>query len=337
MAASLLQSGSSHLLGVRKIQEEAVTWQLSSDFVSPLTSFRNFPASGSDWQPDSERWLAGRLRICHVSASMAAEQGGDATSARERRKMRQARRVELAESKKEVVIDSDELLLASRKRRTMKTEEVKSLADLEKRGPQWYILTIGSSGEKTILEDIEKGLQLNYPGLPFELFFPTVPSRTVTSRGKLSTSIVKLIPNTIYIRIQLSRDLYDYFRSLPRIIGFYGRRVGRGNGVMVIPAASLDEDVERLRQRVTDEHKSFEEFKRKFEEEKSEKELQEKEERSRLSVGSKIRVINGPFKNSIGQVQEVSEDQKKVKVLVSVFDQPAVVKLTIDQIELMKK
>ena len=52
-----------------------------------------------------------------------------------------------------------------------------------------------------------------------------------------------------------------------------------------------------------------------------------------FTVGDSVRVIEGPFADFIGSVEEVLPDRRKVKVLVSMFGRETPVELEFYQVE----
>jgi transcriptional antiterminator NusG len=52
-----------------------------------------------------------------------------------------------------------------------------------------------------------------------------------------------------------------------------------------------------------------------------------------FEVGESVRVIDGPFANFSGTIEEVKTDKQKVKVVVSMFGRPTPVELDFAQVE----
>ena len=53
--------------------------------------------------------------------------------------------------------------------------------------------------------------------------------------------------------------------------------------------------------------------------------------------GEKVRVIDGPFTNVVGDVDEVKADKMKLRLLISVFGRPTPVELEFNKVEKMKE
>jgi transcriptional antiterminator NusG len=46
-----------------------------------------------------------------------------------------------------------------------------------------------------------------------------------------------------------------------------------------------------------------------------------------------VKVIEGPFANFVGTVEEIDEEKSKLKVMVSIFGRPTAVELNVLQVE----
>ena len=55
-----------------------------------------------------------------------------------------------------------------------------------------------------------------------------------------------------------------------------------------------------------------------------------------FKVGDPIRVVDGPFNDFTGFVEEINEEKNKVKVNISIFGRPTPVELDFLQVELEK-
>jgi len=50
-------------------------------------------------------------------------------------------------------------------------------------------------------------------------------------------------------------------------------------------------------------------------------------------INDSVRVMNGPFENFVGVVQEINKEKQKVKVLVSMFGRETPVELEFSQVQ----
>ena len=55
-----------------------------------------------------------------------------------------------------------------------------------------------------------------------------------------------------------------------------------------------------------------------------------------LNIGDNVSIIDGPFKDYIGIVQEINKEKHKVKVLVSMFGRETPVDLELSQVQKVK-
>ena len=126
--------------------------------------------------------------------------------------------------------------------------------------------------------------------------------------GKKKTITRKFLPSYVLIEADLNKDTQFFITNVPSVTSF----VGPGRK----PERLKDSEVERILGHI-DASKSREVPEMKF------------------SNGDKIKVIDGPFSDFTGTVEEINPLKSKVKVAVSIFGRPTPVELDVLQIEIL--
>lgn len=134
-----------------------------------------------------------------------------------------------------------------------------------------------------------------------------IPSETVVElkKGEKRTSSRKFFPGYILIKMELTDETWHVVKSTAKVTGFVG-----GNTPFPIP----DEEVDKITKRM---------------EEGAEKPRPKIE----FDVGETVRVIDGPFMNFTGIVEDVKPDRGKLRVSVSIFGRSTPVELEFIQVE----
>jgi transcriptional antiterminator NusG len=135
-----------------------------------------------------------------------------------------------------------------------------------------------------------------------------VPTETVIElvKGRKKTSSRKIFPGYILVKMDLNDETWHLVKDTPKVTGFAGSRTK--------PAPLADEEAEQIITQIT-EGAFTPKPKLSFDE------------------GESVRVIDGPFTNFVGTVQEVKTDKRKVKVLISIFGRATPIELDFIQIE----
>jgi transcriptional antiterminator NusG len=134
-----------------------------------------------------------------------------------------------------------------------------------------------------------------------------IPSETVVElkKGEKRTSSRKFFPGYILINMDLNDETWHVVKETSKVTGFVG-----GNN----PAAIPDEEVMKITRRI---------------EEGAEK----PRPKVLFEVGETVRVIDGPFLNFSGVVEDVKPDKGKLRVMVSIFGRATPVELEFMQVE----
>ena len=170
---------------------------------------------------------------------------------------------------------------------------------------RWYSVSVLSNFEKKIAEQIRLSVIEN--GLEDEIEEVLVPTEEVIEirRGKKVTAERRFMPGYVLVRMEMSDRGYHLINSINRVTGFLGPQ-GR-------PMPMRDAEVNAILNRV-----------------------QEGEDSPRtlihFEIGEKVKVNDGPFEDFDGMVEEVDEDNQRLKVSVSIFGRETPVELEFTQV-----
>jgi len=170
----------------------------------------------------------------------------------------------------------------------------------------WYVVHTYSGFEQKAKKSLEdKVKSLGRQDLVTEVLIPS-ESVVEMKKGVKRTSNRKIFPGYMLVRMELNDDTWHIIKSVPKVTGF----VGGAKSPPVVP----DEEVQRITQQI------------------SEGTLRPKPKVS-FEKGESVRVVDGPFTNFNGMVDEVKPEKGKVKVLVSIFGRSTPVELDFIQVE----
>ncbi len=170
---------------------------------------------------------------------------------------------------------------------------------------RWYSVSVLSNYEKKIAEQIRTSAIEN--GLEDDIEEVLVPTEEVIEvrRGKKITAERRFMPGYVLVRMEMSDHGYHLINSINRVTGFLGPQ-GR-------PMPMRDAEVNVILNRV-----------------------QEGEDAPRtlihFEIGEKVKVNDGPFEDFDGTVEEVDDDNERLKVTVSIFGRETPVELEFTQV-----
>jgi transcriptional antiterminator NusG len=184
----------------------------------------------------------------------------------------------------------------------MATEQV-----LEDR--KWYSLRVISGKEKSIKERIDKEIVISeWGGFIFSVVVPTEKVYKILN-GKKVVKERNLLPGYILVEAtngKLNGDIAKSIADIPNVIHFLGKET---------PLPMTQVEANRLLGKVDESAETGEVMLEPY------------------LVGETVKVIEGPFADFIGDVQEVNEEKKKLKVVVKIFGRGTEVELGFMQVE----
>lgn len=179
--------------------------------------------------------------------------------------------------------------------------EPKAPAQDERR---WYVVHSYSGYENKVKRNLEQRIEsMNMRDKIFQVVVPTVEEVELHD-GKRRTVERRVFPGYVLVQMIMDDDSWYVVRNTPGVTGF----VGIGNK----PTPLSQEEVDRILKRI---------------------QAQAPKIRVSFRVGQKVRIIDGPFTDFVGTVDEVDESKGKVKVLVSFFGRETPIELDFLQVE----
>jgi transcription termination/antitermination protein NusG len=170
---------------------------------------------------------------------------------------------------------------------------------------RWYSVSVLSNFEKKVAEAIRQAV--TEAGLEDEIEEVLVPTEEVVEvrRGKKVTSERRFMPGYVLVRMEMSTQTYHLVNSINRVTGFLGQQ-GK-------PSPMRDEEVNLILNRVEEGQEAPRNL-------------------IRFEVGETVKVSDGPFDGFSGSVEEVDDDNGRLKVMVSIFGRPTPVELEYTQV-----
>lgn len=170
----------------------------------------------------------------------------------------------------------------------------------------WYVVHTQTGSEDKVKVSLENKITAQGLGeLISKVIIPTEQVSEVRS-GKRKISQRKFFPGYLLLEMELNEQTYLLVKSSPGVTGF----IGLGKKPMPLPQTEVDNILKR-----TQETQAKPSPKVMFER------------------GEQVRVIEGPFVNFSGSVEEINPEKGKLKVSVSIFGRATPVELEFWQIE----
>jgi transcriptional antiterminator NusG len=170
---------------------------------------------------------------------------------------------------------------------------------------KWYVVHVYSDHEQKVKKALEEKIETSrYPEKFGEILIPTENVVELVN-GKRKESSRKFYPGYILVRMHLDNETWHIITSTPKVTGFLG---GKNK-----PAPISDREAQNII-------------------EKMQIGKDKPQPKFYFEPGDDVKVIDGPFSNFNGIVEDVSPDKEKVKVLVSIFGRPTPVELKFIQV-----
>lgn len=209
-----------------------------------------------------------------------------------------------------MVQESSETLRARRRRRSDRAESNTQTVEPDPKASQpfWYVIHTYSGYENKVKKNLEQRVStLDMADKIFEIVVPTEEEIEIRN-GQRHTVQRKVFPGYVLVKMIMSDDSWYVVRNTPGVTSF----VGMGNK----PTPLGDPEVQAIIKQMAAEAPKV---------------------KVTLAVGQAVRIIDGPFADFQGVIDEINQEKGKVKVLVSFFGRETPVELDFLQVEKLMK
>jgi len=172
---------------------------------------------------------------------------------------------------------------------------------------RWYVIQAYSGYENYVVKALRE--QIARKGLEHKFAEIIVPTEEVVEMrgGKKRKSERKLFPGYVLVQMEMDDETWHLIRGVSKVLGFIG-------GTAEKPAPITDQEAAHILQR-----------------------LEEGENKPRPKIlfepGEMVRVIEGPFADFNGVVEDVNYEKSRLRVSVLIFGRSTPVELEFGQVE----
>jgi transcriptional antiterminator NusG len=174
---------------------------------------------------------------------------------------------------------------------------------------KWYSLRVISGKERKIKERIELEIQRSgWQDFVTQILVPTEKVYKIRN-GKKVISERNILPGYILVEAvpsKFSGEIVSAIANIPNVIHFLGKSH---------PIPMQQSEANRLLGKVDESQDAGETMLEPF------------------IVGETVKIVDGPFNEFVGDIQEVNEEKKKLKVIVKIFGRGTEVELNFMQVE----
>ncbi|MEN8720797.1 MAG: transcription termination/antitermination protein NusG [Oceanococcaceae bacterium] len=172
---------------------------------------------------------------------------------------------------------------------------------------RWYVVHAFSQYEKKVKLGLEE--RIRRAGLEDKFGDILVPTEEVVELrdGVKRTTERKFFPGYVLVQMELDEDTWHLVKSVPRVLGFIG-------GTQDRPAPISDKEAAAIVARVEDSDEA-------------------PRPKTLFDPGQQVRVLDGPFADFTGVVEDANYEKSRLRVAVVIFGRSTPVELDFNQVE----
>ena len=180
---------------------------------------------------------------------------------------------------------------------------------------QWYVLNVRAAQEKKAAEALEERIKLANLESKFETVLVPVEEVVELKGGKRRQTERRFYPGYLFVEMVLDESTWELIHKTPKVHGFVGVSKGRDTKggpakPMPVPQKEIDQVLARIRQSKDNVSTTI-----------------------YFEPGELIRIIDGPFNEFSGTVEEVNQKKQLLVVAVTIFGRSTPVEVNFSQVE----
>jgi transcriptional antiterminator NusG len=171
---------------------------------------------------------------------------------------------------------------------------------------RWYVINTYSGYEQKVKANLES--RIKSMGMEDKIFQILIPSEEVTEtrNGKKRVTNKKFFPGYLLVEMDLDENSWYVVRNTPKVTSF----VGVGNKPTPLPEEEVTAILEHIGKR-----------------------RERRALKTQFDKGDLVKVMEGPFANFSGTVEDINPERERVKVMVTIFGRQTPVELEFHQVE----
>ena len=172
---------------------------------------------------------------------------------------------------------------------------------------RWYVLHVYSGFEQQALRSLRERISQSPLAECFgEVLLPTEEVVEMKA-GQKRKSDRKFFPGYLLIQMEMNDDTWHLVNEVPKVMGFIGGTSDR-------PAPITDKEAQRIIDRIQEG-------------------VEKPKPKILFEPGEVVRVVDGPFMDFSGVVEEVNYEKSRLRVAVTIFGRSTPVELEFGQVE----
>ena len=172
---------------------------------------------------------------------------------------------------------------------------------------RWYVVHAYSNYENQVKRSLEE--RITRSGLDQYFGRILVPTEEVVEmrQGQQRKSERKFFPGYVLVQMEMEDDTWHLVKSTAKVTGFVGGRANK-------PAPISEKEVEAILHQMQEG-------------------VEKPKHKVTFEIGEVVRVIDGPFNEFNGAVEDVNYEKNKIRVSVTIFGRATPVELDFSQVE----